>query len=306
MAFPTRRTGRVRPPAPNRQPRERTSCASVRRGKAGALSETRQVICIRWGDKYGPEYVNRLYAMVERSVTPPFTFHCITDDTAGLRSEIRHVPLPLLGCDTPKGVTGIWGKSRLWNEKLGELEGPVLFLDLDVVVLGSLDPFFTHGDPDDVILARNPNTPFERLGQTSIFRFPIGKLAPVREAFLRDPQGVAETHRYEQRFVTRHAPDGVKFWPGAWIDLFKWHCVPPFPLNYLVAPKPRRDARVVLFPGPLNPAEALEGRWSGWVPHLPPLDHVRAAFDERRHESHWKHLRHYIRPCPWVAEAWGA
>ena len=43
-----------------------------------------------------------------------------------------------------------------------------------------------------MILARNPNTPFEKLGQTSLFRFPVGKLAPLREMFLADPQGIAD------------------------------------------------------------------------------------------------------------------
>ena len=60
-----------------------------------------------------------------------------------------------------------------------------------------------------MILARNPNTPLERLGQTSIFRFPVGKLLPLQEKFLADPQGVADTYQFEQRFVTREAPGGV-------------------------------------------------------------------------------------------------
>jgi hypothetical protein len=29
----------------------------------------RNVICMKWGTKYGPEYVNRLYAMVRRHLT---------------------------------------------------------------------------------------------------------------------------------------------------------------------------------------------------------------------------------------------
>ena len=264
----------------------------------------KQVVCIRWGAKYGPEYVNRLYGMVARNVTPPFTFHCITDDMEGIREEVRHVPLPDLGCEMPTGVTGIWGKSRLWAEELGDLTGPVLFMDLDLVVLGNLDDFFTHGETDDVILARNPNTPFERLGQTSIFRYPIGKLAPLRAMFQADPQGIAEANRYEQRLVTRNAPGGVKFWPKGWVDLFKWHCVPPFPLNYVKTPQPRASAKVVIFPGPLNPVDASLGRWRKQVPHMTPLDHLRATFDDRRVETRYRHLRHYIRPCPWVEENW--
>ncbi len=34
----------------------------------------KQFLAIRWGRKYGPEYLDRLYGMVARHVTPPFTF----------------------------------------------------------------------------------------------------------------------------------------------------------------------------------------------------------------------------------------
>jgi hypothetical protein len=59
----------------------------------------RHVICMKWGTKYGPEYVNRLYAMVRRHLSGDFHLVCLTDDTAGIRSEVqcpdsRHLDLP--------------------------------------------------------------------------------------------------------------------------------------------------------------------------------------------------------------------
>lgn len=269
---------------------------------SGAMRK--QFLAIRWGRKYGPDYLNRLYGMAARHTTPPFDFWCLTDDPAGIREEVRCLPLPDLGCEPPTNTFGIWGKSRLWLPDLGGPTGPVLFMDLDVVVTGPLDPFFAHGAPEDVILARNPNTPFEKLGQTSIFRFPVGKLAPLRERFLADPQGTADRYRFEQRFVTRNAPGGVSFWPKGWVALFKWHCVPAFPLNYLRAPRLPRDARVVIFPGPLNPPDAIAGRWREDVPHRPALAHLAAGLRGERKEKLARHLRHYIRPAPWVAEHW--
>jgi hypothetical protein len=32
----------------------------------------RQVVCVEWGTMHGSEYVNRLYGMVSRHLTPPF------------------------------------------------------------------------------------------------------------------------------------------------------------------------------------------------------------------------------------------
>ncbi|MBP1805743.1 glycosyl transferase [Rubellimicrobium aerolatum] len=264
----------------------------------------KQFLAIRWGRKYGPEYLNRLYGMVARHTTPPFEFWCLTDDATGVRPEVRCLPLPPMGCEMPRNTYGVWGKSRLWLPDLGGPVGPVLFIDLDVVVTGSLDGFFEVGSPDDVILARNPNTPLEKLGQTSIFRFPVGKLAPLRERFLADPQGVADEYRFEQRFVTRNAPGGVSFWPKGWVAVFKWHCIPPFPLNYVQAPRLPEEARVVIFPGPLNPPDAIAGRYRDSVPATAPLDHLAKGLRGERREGLVKHLRHYVRPAPWVAEHW--
>jgi len=46
-----------------------------------ASSPQRHVICMKWGTKYGPEYVNRLYAMVRRHLTLDFQ----------LPAELKHI-----------------------------------------------------------------------------------------------------------------------------------------------------------------------------------------------------------------------
>ena len=197
----------------------------------------RQVICINWGTKFGPPYVNRLYAMVARNLTSPFSFTCFTDRTEGIRPEVRCEPLPPLDVEMPTGTKGIWPKARLWGARLGDLTGPVLFLDLDLVVVGSLDPFFEMGGEDEVILARNQSTPFEKLGQTPCFRFPVGKLLPLQEKFIADPQGTADRYRFEQRFVTREAPGGIGFWPKPWVRHFRIDCARALPVNFFLPPK---------------------------------------------------------------------
>jgi hypothetical protein len=264
----------------------------------------RQVVCISWGPKYGAPYVNRLYAMVARNLTPPFSFTCFTDDPGGFNPAIRPEPLPPLDVVMPTGTKGIWPKARLWGPQLGGLEGPVLFMDLDLVVVGPLDDFFTYGDPDAVILARNPNTPAERLGQTSIFRFPVGKLVPLQRKFLADPQGVADAYRFEQRFVTREAPGGVRFWPGPWVRHFRMHCVRTLPLNFFLPPKLPKGTRVVIFPGGLLPPHAIAGHWTGGYRPSTPAEHLRGLFSPDRPDPPLRYLRHYLRPAPWVAEAW--
>ncbi|HWL55039.1 MAG TPA: glycosyl transferase [Paracoccus sp. (in: a-proteobacteria)] len=269
----------------------------------GRNGTVKQIICIKWGTKFGPEYVNRLHGMIARNITPPFRLYCFTDDGTGLHPDIAIRPLPEFEYTAPVNTRGKWPKSRLWGD-LGDVTGVVLFLDLDVIVTDSLDDFFSFGDPDDTVLGLNPNTPLEKLGQTSVYRMRVGKLKPLQDIFRADPQGAADKYRYEQRFVTRNAPGGVKFWPRRWLAHFRMQCVPIFPLNYLREARIPKGTKIVIFPGNLNPPDAIEGRWDHKSPPLAPLDHLRATFDGRRRESLSKHLRHYLRPVGWVEKLW--
>jgi hypothetical protein len=267
----------------------------------------KQIICINWGTKYGPKYINRLYGMVSRNITPPFDFVCFTDNPEGIRAEVRTFDLPPIDIEMPTGTRGIWPKSRLWGPNLGDLQGPVLYLDLDLMVLRNIDAFFEHGSEDDVILARNPNTPFERLGQTSIFRFPAGKLQPLQAMFKADPQGIATKYHFEQRFVTQNAPGGVKFFPRKWIAHFRLHCIPPFPLNYFFEPRRPSKAKVVIFPGGLNQELAIEGRWARrGLPCGPPINYLIKIVSKggRKGNSVRQHLARYLRPATWITHEW--
>ena len=59
---------------------------------AGKVPRQRHVLCMKWGTKYGPDYVNRLYAMVRRHLTGDFSFVCLT--TLGFGDLSPSVGLP--------------------------------------------------------------------------------------------------------------------------------------------------------------------------------------------------------------------
>ena len=44
---------------------------------------------LKWGDKYGSEYVNRLYGSLEKHYKKPFTLTCYTDNYNMLREEVK-------------------------------------------------------------------------------------------------------------------------------------------------------------------------------------------------------------------------
>lgn len=98
------------------------------------------VICMKWGDKFGPEYVNRLYSMVSRNLTLPFKFVCFTDNGAGINRNVEIRPLPDMAL--PDGKERGWRKLSTFRDDIG-LSGRVLFLDLDTVIVGNIDDYFT-------------------------------------------------------------------------------------------------------------------------------------------------------------------
>lgn len=47
------------------------------------------IYCFKWGTKYGPEYVNRLYVSLKKHCFVPFKFHCVTDDSSSINLDIN-------------------------------------------------------------------------------------------------------------------------------------------------------------------------------------------------------------------------
>ena len=101
-------------------------------------------ICIKWGDKYTPDYVNNLFRMVQKNYTKPFTFTCYTDDTEGLECDTH--PIPDDGVLHPKYWFGkeayCWDRAKflVFNSKewLG-YEGKWCYFDLDIIIQNNID-----------------------------------------------------------------------------------------------------------------------------------------------------------------------
>ncbi len=218
------------------------------------------IICIRWGTAYGADYVNRLHRAVRRNVERPTRFVAFTDPVEGLDPEIEALPIPDISLAA--GLKpGPWRKLALWCADLGGLEGEVLFLDLDVLVTGPLDPFFDHA-PGRLVLIRNWTQGREEgIGNSSIMRFEAGSAPHLVTNFEAD--AVAMSYRFdnEQIYVTRESRLPLSFWPPEWCPSFKHDLLPRWPF-YLYRPAALPgSARVVVFTGHPRPDEALRGEW---------------------------------------------
>lgn len=218
----------------------------------------KNIICMKWGEKFGPEYVNRLHAMVEKNLTLAHRFVCFTENGYGLNEGIEVRPLPEMSLDKSLPERG-WRKLTVFQEKLADLEGQALFLDLDVVITGNIDAFFE--EKGEFLIIKDWDFPNDVIGNSSVFRFDIGKYPDVLTNFIENGEKVREEHRNEQAYLSHFIHDKgiLNYWNTKWCVSFKRNCLRPFPLNYFMVPKFPEEAKIIIFHGRPTPEQALEG-----------------------------------------------
>jgi len=218
------------------------------------------VLCMKWGSKYGPEYVDRLYGMVARNLSRPFRFVCLTDRPEEIRAEVTCAPIPRLPPIAQPKERG-WLKIASFSPELaGLLDETVLFLDLDVIVTGSLDPLFDH--PGAFPMIRDWYHPVRLVGNSSVYRYRPAERRALFEAFRQDADAIVTRIRNEQEFVSEYleARGELSFWPRAWCQSFRVSCLAPWPMRAWETPRRPDDCRVLVFHGEPKPPEALVGR----------------------------------------------
>lgn len=117
------------------------------------------VVCWKWHtpgyrSKFGPETVNVLRSMVARHYPDPHEFVCITDDSKGLDSGIRVIPLwdDLARIRNPmRRGPSCYRRLKAFSAEAAELIGPrFVSLDLDCVITGDLRPLWNR--PEDFVI----------------------------------------------------------------------------------------------------------------------------------------------------------
>jgi hypothetical protein len=87
------------------------------------------VTCIRWGQLYGPEYVNNLYRSAKKYTKSDFDFVCISDSQSGYDQGIKVLDLNMIRKDFPDQYIrqGNWQKLLLYSPQLFSDEKVVIF-----------------------------------------------------------------------------------------------------------------------------------------------------------------------------------
>lgn len=226
------------------------------------------ITCIKWGDKFPAYYVNRLYAGIKRHIDRPFRFVCFTEDATGIRNEVEIYPLPVVPIEdeivtamTTGKRRGAWRKVTIFKKGEGDLSGPCLQLDLDVVISGPVGPLFDYM-PDKLCMAHDwlEKRRGKQGGQGSVIRFNADKHNYLYDDFAADIAGsvaLKGEQRYTSFTALKHGD--LEYFPDGWIMSFKRHAIPIFPLNFLVPPSLPKDAHIVCFHGTPKMEEALTG-----------------------------------------------
>lgn len=238
---------------------------------------TYNVICMKWGTAYGPEYVNILAAMVRRHLTLPHRFICYTDDTTGIHPFIETRPIPEIPLGSAPLISG-WRKLASLAPTLG-LDGTVMFLDLDLVIMDNIDCFFTF-EPGKFVIIENWTQPGQKIGNSSVYRYEATAHHDVFDDFSKRHEQIYLDVTNEQTYLTQEVAKNheVAFWPDEWVRSFKRHSLPSRLLRYFVTPKQPKECKILVFHGPPKPIDAAYGRWP-----------QRGKF---------------LRPAPWILKYW--
>jgi len=224
------------------------------------------VWCVKTGPKYPADYVNCLARMTQRHLRAEHTFHCMTDDPRGLDVGIAAAALPTTD------LGGCWNKLRLFSPGLVPPPANILYLDLDVVVTGPLDPLAAWLPEETFVGQPDWNRPWFPQFNSSVMRFTAGAHEPLHGDFLRgvDTSALvrgdewdATTRGYDKTVYRRgwrrfgsdqewissrlRRAGGVRrrAFPPGWVVSYKTHArrgLPP-------------DARIVVFHGSPKPHE---------------------------------------------------
>ena len=209
------------------------------------------IVTVKWGTKYGSEYVNKLHNMISRTARVPFNITCFTDDPVGILSGIKILPL---NNDLPIW----WNKVYLFCEQNGLRPGEqYLYLDLDTLITGDISPLIEY-DGDFLILrdfgvVKEPDSfrGYESRFGSAIMSWKHGVWSGLWEAFDSHKDMWMRTCEGDQNFLEQvldhRAVDIVQEkWPG-WARSYKYEC-------YHEVPK---DTRIVCFHGKPSIPEAI-------------------------------------------------
>lgn len=238
--------------------------------------------CVKWGDAYGPEYVNILRDMVSRNLSAgtEAEFWCLTDKPEGLGPGVLAVPLPM-------GPDGWWAKLAMFAPGVFPTGARIIYFDLDTIICGAIDALLSI--EDDFAILRDFYRP-DGYG-SGVMACRAGWGAHIWESWIA--AGSPDLPGGDQAWIELVQPTASRLqdlFPGLFVS-FKADC----------RPLPPKGASVVCFHGQPKPhncgAEWARDMWKIGGSTSFTLDMVRNTANEKVLGN----VRSAIaRPLPWL------
>jgi hypothetical protein len=227
----------------------------------------KRVVCVNYGTKYPKEYTERLYNMVKRNTTFDFEFYVLTDNL-DLYPEDHFIVVPLDGSDQ-----GWWNKMSLFKE--GVLpDGDYLYLDLDVVIVSSIDDLFVHKEfgiirdfirPNDGLL---PGPEYN----SSVMKFSPQNCRGIYSHYINNKQTWLDYQKRihffgDQNVISNYLnyyPAFCNPFPDEWLWSYKKGVdrgKTAGDRSQMFGRSIPKDGKVCIFHGNPNPTEVLDVKW---------------------------------------------
>jgi len=103
------------------------------------------IICLKWGNKFSHEHVNRLYRMVCKNYHDDFTFICYTENSNSIHPDIKIEPLPNYDLEN------WWWKLTLFENPNDDVN---LFFDLDIVIQNDITHYKNYAEDGKIRVIR--------------------------------------------------------------------------------------------------------------------------------------------------------
>jgi hypothetical protein len=222
-------------------------------------------VFVRGPYPYTADYVVRLERMVKQHLRRPFHFVCLTDRVSELPRSIDSIPIASLAGVVPDNGVGYWNKLRLFDPRLG-LNGRLLFLDLDTLVVAPLDPIVDYQASlaltADAFIVERAHLNTDRYGRRLVRRFNssvmVWDAGTQSELWTRWTPAVAKRMSTDQDWIGEHAEEAVGM-DLAWFPRIS-HLVRDEQFAATGAPMPA-DAKVILVKKPKNHVALQQWPW---------------------------------------------
>lgn len=189
------------------------------------------IVCVlRKGGKvnYTNEWVDKLQNSISRNVTIPYNFFCLSD------CDVNCHRIPLI-TTFPK----FWAKMELFRPNI--FNGPVLYLDLDIVICENLDEILLNIQKFKFLMVREPsgihNSSILWINDDYSFLWNLFNSKPLeywQEIYIKPPL------YGDQAFISEHTEHDIinDYFPVEWITFASKKQIEPEDTKLLIFIKP--------------------------------------------------------------------